>query len=663
MMADRITHRPEPMHTFFESLRAGTIAEAYLHITNNLQQLNSFDYQEIAGLFYRIVQIGAYYSQSVCETIRQRLVRLLPLSRQLHDRLSSLDIPPVSIPGVLFPVVSKGDDGRLLCVVADRSADMRGWIPIDTIQPGPFLMTLRSIHDELSLKYLLRKLADCMDLAICALHVPCLPLHYSAPPEPACDMTSAALAAAIAMILHANRQTAHHPVHPQRIIATGCYRREQFVAANRLDSKETIIHREIPDATMVFLGGPMSEPLDTGIHRQTAETTDQRTIPRARVATLGDLLATLNITPLQDPHYLTSLKKRVAEIANDDTLAKFDGYHRLCALDVNAGNPSLKNVADVLRRSFSLFHHRFRFEDAARFGSRLHWILSASRVPVSAIAVQFYPAYAVLLTALYRFDEAACIENLIRFENAGIEKQILIHCLLADCAMLRGDDRRARSMLSQAETLAADCDDHDHRRAMYALRLTLNTDPDAAAHVVQTVEQLQPRSIDDRAYQHYVHIRALVQCGRYDDAVDMTHMVETSDQVDDMEQEPSRWLDLCVWPGILWRRQGARAAERLGNISQAWDWLERPVSGPLAKQRIIQVHGAVSRLLAWSLRVEHSGHEAAGSPDPVCRPLRDPLIAHRFASDLDGLSALYHRHEPASVVRGAVERIVRASYE
>jgi len=419
------------------------------------------------------------------------------------------------------------------------------------------------------------------------------------------------------------------------IVTTGCWNINTFKSAERLTQKKNLIKAELPDVSRIL----------------TVES----------FSSVHGMLTNLNI-PFASSHddpskYLKSLKKSVKTLKSRHDTAYLDlnHVHGIEKIPIPEKCADKKLLYESLHRGFSILMNTFRFEHALKAGNRIHEIIQTNCKGFEVQAIQFYPRYVVLLTALYRFEEAKTLGNNLNFNNEGLEKRALSACLVAESAMLRRDFTFAETLLSEHEKFLQD--NQLSRFEVYKTRLLVDH------HSIDNRESLLTGSLEkylavrpdrtrDLVYWYYGFCRLLNSLNRFTEVIDVVKEAENECGNDDFA---------AAWPGILWRREGAKAAYALKQTDLASAWLTKPLPESLQDRFVLHVHQSASLLLNWMMT--SSKYDETESPESICQPFFNEHVRNHFENNVNDFLDCWKRKESRESLCTAVKGIVDRSYE
>ncbi|HPQ41639.1 MAG TPA: hypothetical protein PLV45_14805, partial [bacterium] len=585
-------HQSTDLDAFYRALRFGNIAEAYGSVLDDPRRLDRFAIIDMTGIFIRLVSTRTYHSAAVCRRIREELLLLNGMPAEQRRILETLPIHAPQHRGTVFPAVTKSGTGILLYVDTERHGK--------TLKPGFRKIREHGIirdcfsyfHSILSNRYLFKSLPGIDDLSIYVLEISGLPHVYRGlKPDPEIQ-DSAVLALATDLIRTA---CIHAGIRCDRsflqIAATGCWNGDSFSAAGRFPLKHALLKREIPECSCFLIGkDPVNPPMpDSGRVRT--------------VTSLEGIISTLDI-PIEerpkDSAYTKALAKRLSRIRRLDAaeMKVINQYHRIEKIMLNPDDDqygrSLRNLCEALLSGFQIFMETYHLKVARRFALRLDELLISHQDTHGNNLIKtvnlFYPRYHVLLSALYRFEEASAMLHRIQLDKHDLSQRPMAACLIADGLILSGNLIRAHEYLKRYQKVLDD--DIYPRYLIYSMRLKMSQKTLSPADAARQVEAFDGFATHDRPYRAYVLVRALFLSGDFKAALETTAAAE---------EEFSDSHYFTVWPGILWRRHGARAAEALEQFDLAGQWLTRPLPESLADRFILKVHQAASDLLHWAM--------------------------------------------------------------
>lgn len=651
------------LNAFYRALRFGNIAEAYGSVLDDPRRLDRFAIIDMTGTFIRLVSTRTYHSAEVCRCIREELLLLNGMPAEQREILAHIEISEPPPLGTVFPAVTRSGYGVLLYVSSCRNTGISGET-CETVRIPEYLMTaFDTFRRYLENRLLFTRLPLPDEMSFHYLTVPQLPHKYRTLSLTIDDFRSAALALAVELIQTAKDssddvcETGNIDRCP-KIAATGCWNEDQFIPAGRITGKTDTLSRELPDCSILIISGHGSKPKCDG-----AELLIIRT-----AKTLMDVFTAIDID-IKERHinnaYIRDLNHRIQGLKNTDYahFQEINAFHSI--EDIPTGLDCFEDLScrlmycEIFLKVFLILNNTYHFVDAYRIGRRFDKMIKRNwndhRNELVELVNKFYPRFHVLLTALYRFGDAKKAMEWIRLDDLDLSLRASTSCIVAESLMLAGDGSGAKNYLDTYERNLKKKDKPRH--FIYSARLRLiNEDPSVdnavLENIVTEVISFNRYGDQDKPYRAYVLTRALFLSGQFEKAVETAAAAE---------KHFSDNLYFPAWPGILWRRHGARAAEALQQFDLAEQWLTRPLPESLADRFILKVHRAASCLLHWAMVLTR--HGAAGSPESLCTPLLHDLVAHHFAADVRELVAGWKQNLPCDTLREMAERIVVKSYE
>jgi tetratricopeptide (TPR) repeat protein len=639
---------PKSYQNFCLQIAAGNMNRAFnclFNQHNTEPQPGAYYWADASRIFLDCVSRGAYHSAAVCQTIRNRLIQHVMLSRQQKDVLHNLDIPVIRHPGILIPCVTEEGDGILFYAVSGRCReylldhlDKR----YEILEPDrQFLKVVDHISGKLKRDYQLA-----LDHPGINFYCLCAPVLNRKTVYTVTTWNSAALGAALVLACDTPIPYAMTDNKTFPKAATGVFCENRFYLPEKILQKRRLIEDECPEIAVIATG--------TGAVPCTG--TD---IPR--LETLTDIPAlVLNAADMIRAHppdgdILGELQRNLTGIKDSETcwrhILALDKLYDLCALPLTRTDENEYFLPTLLLTCFDTARHTFRFEDALRFAAKIEQHLNDNPKFFSVERSEFHAKCAVLHTALYQHKMSSQYRNHKDLGFLDSDRRTLYTILFAECAILAGHYGDAEAWLDRGQTFVTPRT--SGRLKIYRYRLQMNRNISVTPEHPDSLDIAAVYKKSDMPYLYYVTARSLYLKGQYQEALAIVNQADAvySGQIE------------SIWPGILWRRYGGRAAEALQNYTAAEALLTRPLPEEYTDRFILQVHIAASRLLFWSMRLTRDDHVTAGSPEPITAPLLHHLIRHHFEKDLETLIELWKSRAPASTIRDRVEVIVRNAYE
>jgi len=628
-----------PESHFYEELSRGNIATAYNFLFSTDSKLSRCTQQDAALVFSDILQSGTYHSVTVCETIRNKILSDFKLSKRLKHKLREVTISEPEHPRIIFPSVTAGGTGMLFYLRCRQTEISH----LNKCHKHSFDKASKIVFQQMLHIITMYYLMDtrCKNVYRYHLQPALIPQKYSNCNLQDKSLESSALASAL--FLYTTYLTDQHPdiiACDDIILATGCWDSGKFTAAGLIEQKLKLLKREFPEVPTVYISAESEIAGNEFENVICIKSFDD--IVSLFVENKNFYMSNIDL-------YFQKLKKRIVD-KKLDTIDKICSIHEITQIDIPSSIEHRHDLAAAILYIFKLKRKYFLYEDALKFGQYLDRIIKTEIREFATIANSFYPIYCQLLTSLYRFKSAADYCRLAT-EHDTPESLSLQYCLLAEAALLSKKFEQAEDFINRAKYHLRKR--HESRFMIYSARIRLAREPDSAVHVLADLEAKSPLKPIDRLYWYSLRVKCLVQSGKDKKALET---------VIDFEREYTD-MNLPFWPVVLFYRFAAIAANKTGDPDTAQKWLLKPQAESIQNCFILKVHQSASELLWWSMLLAEKDHEAAGSPEQICKPLEHNLLNGYFKNDIDKLITAWKSEAAINSLVNQVEYIVQKTYE